>query len=134
MTPTTTPTSAGCSGRWRRPPVEGAWPLWGRDTATLSQAFLDAGFGATVVCVDDDALGRSFAGRRYDRDFLADLPDGVDPCGENGEFHTFVHDGPPFARPVAVERGERVTREVKGATLHYCDLFPGDLGRACERE
>jgi len=102
--------------------VEGVWPLWGRETAALAEAVLEAGFRATVVCVDGSALDRSFVGRSFDRAFLADLPDGVDPCGEGGEFHTFVRDGPPFSTPVAVERGERVTREVGGTPFHYRDL------------
>ncbi len=106
--------------------LDGAWPLWGADTGTLAAEFVDRGFQATVVCVDGTALDRSFVGRPFDEDFLADLPDGVDPCGEHGEFHTFVHDGPPFDAPVAVETGERVTRTVRGEEFHYVDLVPGD--------
>ncbi len=106
--------------------VEGVWPLWGRDTEALAAEFVDRGFRATVVCVDGTALDRSFLGRQFDDDFLADLPDDVDPCGEYGEFHTFVTDGPPFAAPVAVETGERVTRTVRGEAFHYVDLLPGE--------
>jgi uncharacterized protein (TIGR00290 family) len=106
-------------------PLEGTWPLWGRDTAEQARRFLEAGFRATVVCVDGSVLDESFAGRQFDRDFLATLPDGVDPCGENGEFHTFVTDGPPFSRPIPVERGERHSRELEGTTVRYCDLLPG---------
>lgn len=106
--------------------LAGWWPLWGRDTAAHARAILEAGFEATVVCVDGDVLDRSFAGRPFDRALLDDLPGDADPAGENGEFHTFVTDGPPFERPVAVERGETVTRTVAGpdgeTTLHYCDL------------
>lgn len=107
--------------------LDGLWPLWGRDTADVGREFVDAGFRATVVCVDADALDESFAGRSYDESFLADLPADVDPAGENGEFHTFVHDGPPFAEPVAVEVGERYTREADhgSMTLHYCELSAG---------
>ncbi|UPW01933.1 adenine nucleotide alpha hydrolase [Halorussus gelatinilyticus] len=106
--------------------LSGHWPIWGRDTETVAREFAEQ-FAATVVAVDDDALDASFAGRRFDTDFLADLPDGVDPCGENGEFHTFVHDGPIFDRPVSVETGERVTREVgEETTVHYCDLLAAD--------
>jgi len=104
-------------------PLRGHWPLWGRDTADLAATFLSRGFSATVVCVDGSALDRSFVGRPFDRSFLADLPEAVDPCGENGEFHTFVHDGPTFDRPVRVETGRRVTREVQGVEFHYCDLL-----------
>lgn len=103
-------------------PVEGRWPVWGRDTATVAEQFLDRGFHATVVCVDGAVLDESFVGRRYDRSLLADLPDGVDPCGENGEFHTFVSDGPVFEHAVSVEAGERVTRTVDGGTFYYIDL------------
>ncbi|MFC7081779.1 adenine nucleotide alpha hydrolase [Halorussus caseinilyticus] len=107
--------------------IEGHWPVWGRDTETVAREFADA-FAATVVAVDDDALDASFAGRRFDADFLADRPENVDPCGENGEFHTFVHDGPIFDRPVPVELGERVTKEVGhgDATIHYRDLLAAE--------
>lgn len=105
-------------------PLAGVWPLWGRDTTDLSRTFLDAGFRAVVVAVDGRELDPSFAGRDYDDAFLADLPDDVDPCGEGGEFHTFVRDGPVFDVEIAVERGERVTRQAGGADFHYCDLVP----------
>jgi uncharacterized protein (TIGR00290 family) len=87
------------------------FPLWGRDTAALAERFVAAGFEATLVCVDPRALDSSFAGRRFDAALLADLPAGVDPCGENGEFHTFVHAGPIFAAPIAVEFGATVERD-----------------------
>ena len=99
----------------------GLFPLWGRDTAALAQEFLEAGFEATLVCVDPRALDPAFAGRRYDERLLAELPSGVDPCGENGEFHTFVHAGPIFARPIACGRGELVERD----GFVFCDLIPG---------
>ena len=108
--------------------LDGLWPVWGRDTDEFLDAFLAAGFEAVVVCANDD-LGPEFAGRRLDADFRAALPDGVDPCGEHGEFHTFVVDGPPFDRPVAVELGDLVTRTVGddgGTTYHYRDLLPAD--------
>ena len=105
-------------------PVEGLWPIWGRDTTELVEELFDRGFEATVVCVDDNALDSSFAGRPFDRAFIDDLPPGIDPAGEHGEFHTFVTDGPTFDRPVAVTRGERVTRSSPGGTFHYCDLVP----------
>ncbi len=104
--------------------VAGCWPLWGRDTADLVDEFLGAGFAATVVAVDGAALDASFAGRPFDEAFVDDLPPGVDPAGENGEFHTFVRDGPPFESPVRVERGETVTRPVGDGEYHYCDLRP----------
>jgi uncharacterized protein (TIGR00290 family) len=87
------------------------FPLWGSDTAALARRFLAAGFHAIVVCVDPRALAPSFAGCDYDERLLADLPAGVDPCGENGEFHTFVTAGPVLATPVACRRGEVVERD-----------------------
>jgi uncharacterized protein (TIGR00290 family) len=87
------------------------FPLWGRDTAALARSFVDGGFEAYVVCVDTRRLDASFAGRDYDTAFLDDLPSGIDPCGENGEFHSFVYAGPCFERPVACRVGEHVIRE-----------------------
>lgn len=81
---------------------------------------MDEGFRARIVCLDPAALDASFAGRTFDDAFLADLPEGVDPCGENGEFHTFVFDGPIFGRPVAVSVGEVVERD----GFWFCDLLP----------
>jgi uncharacterized protein (TIGR00290 family) len=82
------------------------FPLWGRDTAALGREFVAAGFGATLVVVDTDQLDASFVGRRFDAVLLDDLPEGVDPCGENGEFHTFVDSGPVFAATIPVALGE----------------------------
>ncbi len=87
------------------------FPLWGRDTAALAREFVESGFEATLVCVDPSQLDPSFVGRPFDEALLADLPAGVDPCGENGEFHTFVHAGPIFTGPIEVELGEAVTRD-----------------------
>jgi len=97
------------------------FPLWGRDTRALAHEFVAAGFRATVVCVDPRRLDPSFAGRPYDAALLADLPAGVDPCGENGEFHTFVHDGPILSAPVACRTGEVVERD----GFVFCDVLPG---------
>ena len=83
--------------------------------------FIDLGFKAYVVCVDSAALDESFVGRTIDRDFLDDLPPGVDPCGEYGEFHTFVYDGPIFEKQVKCKLGEVVFRE----SFYFCDLLPG---------
>jgi uncharacterized protein (TIGR00290 family) len=96
------------------------FPLWGRDTTALAETFVEAGFEATLVCVDPRQIAPSFAGRAFDRALLADLPEGVDPCGENGEFHSFVHAGPIFSRPIAVEAGETVERE----GFVFADLRP----------
>jgi uncharacterized protein (TIGR00290 family) len=98
----------------------GLFPLWGRDTGVLAREFIAAGFQAYIVCLDPRALDASFAGRAYDEQLLADLPASVDPCGENGEFHTFVHAGPIFSQPVACETGEVVERE----GFVFCDLIP----------
>jgi uncharacterized protein (TIGR00290 family) len=89
---------------------DGVFPLWKQDTTRLAQKFIRDGFKAVVVCVDDTHLDNSFSGRIYDETFLNDLPDGVDPCGENGEFHTFVYDGPIFSEPVPWNLGEKVYR------------------------
>ena len=98
------------------------FPLWGRPTKALAQEMLDTGLRARITCVDPRALPGSFAGREFDRQLLADLPPGVDPCGENGEFHTFAWDGPMFGRPVAVRGGEVVSRE----GFVFADLLPAE--------
>ncbi|HET7157065.1 MAG TPA: ATP-binding protein [Hyphomicrobiaceae bacterium] len=87
------------------------FPLWGRDTRKLAAEMIDGGLVAHVTCVDPRKLDRAFAGRRFDRTLLADLPTGVDPCGENGEFHTFVSAGPMFHEAVPIRTGEVVERD-----------------------
>lgn len=87
------------------------FPLWAQDTAVLARSFVEDGFEAYVVCVDTRKLDASFAGRRYDHSFLDDLPPGIDPCGENGEFHSFVHAGPCFERAIPCRVGKHVLRE-----------------------
>jgi uncharacterized protein (TIGR00290 family) len=96
----------------------GVFPLWGVDTTELAHEFIDAGFEATLICVDPRKLDPSFAGRPFDEQLLADLPPDVDPCGENGEFHTFVHAGPILTRPISCARGESVERD----GFVFCDL------------
>jgi uncharacterized protein (TIGR00290 family) len=98
-----------------------SFPIWGRETGALARTFVDAGFEATLVCVDPKQLDPSFAGRAFDVDLLRDLPAGVDPCGENGEFHTFVSAGPVFSAAVPIEHGETVERD--GFVFH--DLLLG---------
>jgi uncharacterized protein (TIGR00290 family) len=98
----------------------GLFPLWGRDTSALAREFIAAGFEAIIACLDPRALDASFAGRLYDEQLLADLPPSVDPCGENGEFHTFVRAGPIFAKPIACQTGEVVERD----GFVFCDLTP----------
>lgn len=86
------------------------FPIWRRDTDRLAREMIDAGLRATLVCVDPRKLSPDFAGRDFDRNLLRDLPADVDPCGENGEFHTFAWAGPMFRAPVYIKVGERVSR------------------------
>jgi uncharacterized protein (TIGR00290 family) len=103
--------------------MEPVFPLWGRPTAALAAGFVAAGYRAHLVCVDTHQLAAAFAGRELDGALLAELPPEVDPCGERGEFHTFVSAGPIFSRPIPVTPGEIVLREERFA---YCDLLPAD--------
>jgi uncharacterized protein (TIGR00290 family) len=91
--------------------MTGIFPLWQRDTAVLARAMIDSGMVAHLVCVDPRRLGREFAGRRFDGRLLDELPSQVDPCGENGEFHTLVSAGPMFADSIDVRVGEIVERD-----------------------
>lgn len=100
--------------------VEPRFPLWERDTEELVRRFLEEGCRAVIVCVDADALDGSFAGREYDEQFLTDLPTEVDPCGKNGEFHTFVYDAPGFGDAISFERGPLEIRD----GFAYQDLQP----------
>jgi uncharacterized protein (TIGR00290 family) len=101
--------------------LKGIFPLWKRDTRQLARMFIDLGFKAVITCVDSKSLGKDFVGREFDRQFLADLPSNVDPCGENGEFHSFVYDGPIFSERIFFTKGEIVLRENR---FYYCDLVP----------
>jgi uncharacterized protein (TIGR00290 family) len=98
--------------------LEPLFPLWLADTRALADAFIDEEHRAVMVCVDPRQIDKSFAGREYDRALLSDLPPTADPCGENGEFHTFVYAGPCFRRPIAIRRGEVVERD----GFVFCDL------------
>jgi uncharacterized protein (TIGR00290 family) len=102
--------------------LEPLFPLWGMRTAELARAMIAAGQKARVTCVDPRKLDRGFAGRDYDEGFLAALPGGVDPCGENGEFHTFVYESPTFVRPVAIRDGDVVERD----GFVFADVLPDD--------
>lgn len=121
--------------------VKGVFPLWKMNTGDLMQEYLAAGFKAVTVSVNSKLLDSSFCGRIVDQDFLNDLPKNIDPCGENGEFHTFVYDGPIFKNPIKFEIGEVVERFYAPATTEdncftdektwdtgfwYCDLLPID--------
>jgi uncharacterized protein (TIGR00290 family) len=101
--------------------MKAIFPLWKRDTKELAYSFIRLGFKAIVTCVDSQALDGSFAGRFYDEQFLADIPSSVDACGENGEFHTFVYEGPIFKRPLLFERGGVVVRENR---FYLCEIVP----------
>lgn len=90
--------------------MEAVFPLWKKDTTNLIHEFLDLGFKTIVTCVNETYLDKSFAGRIIDEQFIADLPQNVDPCGENGEFHTFTFDGPLFKNPIKFEVGEIVKK------------------------
>jgi uncharacterized protein (TIGR00290 family) len=109
--------------------MQAIFPIWGTDTAVLAHSFIDLGFRAVVTCVDTEALDGEYVGREYDRSFLADLPASVDPCGESGEFHTFVYAGPMFSRMIEFKRGEKVLREDR---FYFCDLIPHGPGDSHE--
>ncbi len=101
---------------------QASFPLWGRDTHALAHEFIDAGFEAILVCVDPRRLDPTFAGRRFDAELLDDLPPDVDPCGENGEFHTFVSAGPVFSAPIACQVGATAERD----GFVFCDVLASD--------
>ncbi len=122
--------------------LQAVFPLWRQDTTELIHQFIDLGFQAITVCVNAKVLDESFAGRVIDKQFIADLPEGIDPCGENGEFHTFVFDGPIFKNPVGFRVGEKVLRNYAPTEnkddncfsddekswdtgFWFCDLVPG---------
>jgi len=104
-----------------------SFPIWKRDTRELIRGFHAARFRAIAACIDPRVLDRSFAGRELDESFFRDLPAGVDPCGENGEFHTFVFEGPIFRNPIPVRAGEVVERD----SFIYCDLLPSAAVAGC---
>ncbi len=101
--------------------MKGIFPLWKQDTHELVRRFIELGFRAVVVCVDTQTLDRSFAGREIDEEFVRRLPETVDVCGENGEYHSFVYDGPIFKTRISHTLGEVVLREDR---FCYCDLVP----------
>ncbi|MHC4171571.1 MAG: Dph6-related ATP pyrophosphatase [Planctomycetota bacterium] len=101
--------------------MKGIFPIWKRDTAELAHTFIDLGFKAVITCVDSNVLDKAFIGKAFDEQFLSKLPSAVDPCGENGEFHSFVFDGPMFQERILHTMGEVVLRENR---FYYCDLEP----------
>jgi len=107
--------------------LQGVFPLWKRDTTSLAREMIATGFRAYLSCVEGK-VGPGFAGRAFDESLLQDLPAGIDPCGENGEFHTFVFDGPIFQSPVPVRVGQTVTRDGR----YYADLLPANTAEILE--
>ena len=100
--------------------MKAIFPIWKRNTVELARGFIDLGFKAVITCVDSNVLNKTFVGRLYDQQFLSELPSTVDPCGENGEFHSFVYDGPIFEKRVSYTKGEIVFRDNR---YWYCDLM-----------
>lgn len=95
------------------------FPIWHENSTKLAKRFIQLGFRAKTICIDSEVLPGKFAGREYDRDFLSELPENIDKCGENGEFHTFTYDGPYFKNTVECKTGEIVLRNSR---FYYCDL------------
>jgi uncharacterized protein (TIGR00290 family) len=103
--------------------MNGVFPIWRRNTTALAHTFIDLGFKAVTICIDSNVLDKRFAARDFDKQFLSELPPTVDPCGENGEFHSFVFDGPIFKENILFKKGEIVLRDNR---FYYCDLIPID--------
>ncbi|MGB9728045.1 MAG: diphthine--ammonia ligase [Nitrososphaeria archaeon] len=99
--------------------IKTIFPLWGKDPNIVARQFIELGFKAIIVCVSSKLLGKKFVGRQYDKNFLNSLPPNVDPCGERGEYHTFVYDGPIFKKKVEYQTGETVLRE----NFYYIDIY-----------
>ena len=101
--------------------MKAVFPIWKRRTTELAHTFIDLGFKAVITCVDSKVLDKGFVGRLFDEQFISELPSGVDPCGENGEFHSFVYDGPIFRRKISYKLGETVFRDNR---FYFSDLIP----------
>lgn len=101
--------------------MKGIFPVWKRNSTELAHAFLDLGFEAVITCIDANVLEKAFCGRTFDRQFLSELPSHVDPCGENGEFHSFVYAGPIFQKRLRYKKGGVVLRDNR---YYFCDLLP----------
>jgi uncharacterized protein (TIGR00290 family) len=115
--------------RLRGTGLQPMFPIWGRNTHELISEMLDAGVRARIVCVDPSKFPAEFLGRDLDRDVLSKMPAGTDPCGENGEFHTFAYAGPMFSDPIAIEAGETVTRD----GFSYADVLNIDQKTVLQR-
>lgn len=101
--------------------MKGIFPIWKRDTSELAHEFIAKGFKTIITCVDTSSLDKKFTGRYFDQRFIEDLPSNVDPCGENGEFHSFVYQSPMFKEEIPFEKGETVLRD---GGFCFCDLIP----------
>ena len=101
--------------------MQAIFPLWHRHTIELGHTFISLGFQSVITCVDSNAIDKGFVGRDFDEQFLRDLPPDVDPCGENGEFHSFVYNGPLFRKKIAHRKGEVVLRDNR---FYFCDVIP----------
>jgi len=100
--------------------INPVFPLWGMNTKSLSEEMIDSGLKARITCVDPKQLSTDFTGIEYDKSFLERIPDNTDPCGENGEFHTFVYDGPMFKERIKISAGETISRD----GFVFTDLLP----------
>ena len=107
-------------GRLAQVGMTALFPIWRRNTKELFRSFVGAGFRAVTTCVDTQVLEKGFVGRELDEEFLARLPTGVDPCGENGEFHSFVYSGPILRDRIEIRTGKKVLREGR---FYFCDLM-----------
>jgi uncharacterized protein (TIGR00290 family) len=102
--------------------MKGVYPIWKKDSKELARKFIELGFKSVTTCIDSQQIDKKFVGREYDSEFLNDLPNSADPCGENGEFHTFVYDGPLFDKKIDFTKGKIVFRDDR---FYYCDLIMG---------
>ncbi len=103
------------------------FPIWERDTKQLFESFVNLGYQAITICIDNSCLDEKFAGRHLNKQFLSDLPNTIDVCGENGEFHSFVYDGPIFKNRINIKTGDKIVKEYDGThenSFTFCDLLP----------
>ena len=101
--------------------MKAVFPIWKKDTTEVAHTFIALGFKAVITCIDSGVLDKGFVGRIYDEQFLTELPPNVDPCGENGEFHSFVYEGPMFRKSLPYKLGKIVLRDER---FYFCDLIP----------
>lgn len=110
--------------------IEPLFPIWGEDTSKLARSFIDDGFKTRFVCIDKNVAISGHIGELFSQEFLKELPGDIDPCGENGEFHTFVFDGPIFKNSISIQKGEIVDKNYPDPdgegekTFRFCDLIP----------